>query len=132
MQYFLEYYRDHKLDFTHLYDGITDALTAHMGPRQMAVLTNKPVIPSRAIVEALGLAGFFVSVYGGNSFPTKKPDPQGLLRILRRRVCRGRERDDRRFVDRYRDRAECWAVDMWRDLRFCAAHPGRCQAGRGG
>ena len=48
----------------------------------MAVLTNKPVNPSRAIVEALGVAEFFTSVYGGNSFPTKKPDPQGLLTIL--------------------------------------------------
>jgi len=51
-------------------------------PRHMAVLTNKPVNPSRAIVDALGIADFFTSVYGGNSFPTKKPDPQGLLTIL--------------------------------------------------
>ena len=43
----------------------------------MAVLSNKPVYPSRAIVEALGLGRFFARVYGGDSFPTKKPDPQG-------------------------------------------------------
>ena len=43
----------------------------------MAVLSNKPVNPSRAIVEALGLGKFFSLVYGGNSFPTKKPDPEG-------------------------------------------------------
>ena len=82
LQYFLDYYREHKLDFTHLYDGVTEALNA-MRPRIMSVLTNKPVNPSRAIVDALGLGGFFVSVYGGNSFPTKKPDPQGLLTILK-------------------------------------------------
>lgn len=85
LQYFLEYYREHKLDFTHLYDGVAEALTAIGGngvSRQMAVLTNKPVNPSRAIVEALGVAEFFVSVYGGNSFPTKKPDPHGLMTIL--------------------------------------------------
>jgi phosphoglycolate phosphatase len=81
LQYFLDYYREHKLDFTHLYDGVTEALTAAQ-PRIMSVLTNKPVIPSRAIVDALGIGPFFVSVYGGNSFPTKKPDPQGLLTIL--------------------------------------------------
>jgi phosphoglycolate phosphatase len=51
-------------------------------PRKMAVLTNKPVNPSRAIVEALGLAGFFTQVYGGNSFATKKPDPEGAIRLL--------------------------------------------------
>jgi phosphoglycolate phosphatase len=49
----------------------------------MAVLSNKPVHPSRAIVEALGLGNFFSRVYGGNSFPTKKPDPEGAQTILR-------------------------------------------------
>ncbi len=87
LDYFLSYYREHKLDHTHLYDGILEALAAlqnHNGrPRKMAVLTNKPVHPSRAIVEALGLGGFFSRVYGGNSFPTKKPDPEGAQAILR-------------------------------------------------
>jgi phosphoglycolate phosphatase len=48
----------------------------------MAVLTNKPVIPSRAIVEALGLGPFFTQIYGGNSFATKKPDPEGARKLL--------------------------------------------------
>ncbi len=48
----------------------------------MAVLSNKPVHPSRAIVEALGLGDFFVRVYGGNSFETKKPDPLGVRTLL--------------------------------------------------
>jgi phosphoglycolate phosphatase len=48
----------------------------------MAVLSNKPVHPSRAIVEALGLGGFFVNIYGGNSFSTKKPDPLGVQTLL--------------------------------------------------
>jgi phosphoglycolate phosphatase len=86
LDYFLSYYRQHKLDHTHLYEGILEALATlqnHNGqPRKMAVLTNKPVHPSRAIVEALGLGGFFSRVYGGNSFPTKKPDPEGAQAIL--------------------------------------------------
>jgi phosphoglycolate phosphatase len=45
------------------------------------VLSNKPVYPSRGIVEALGLQSFFFQVYGGNSFPTKKPDPFGALKL---------------------------------------------------
>jgi len=49
----------------------------------MAVLSNKPVNPSRAIVEALGLAEFFIHIYGGNSFSTKKPDPHGAQTLLR-------------------------------------------------
>ena len=88
LEYFLTYYRQHKLDHTHLYDGIMEALatlgSSHNGqPRKMAVLSNKPVNPSRAIVEALGLSKFFARVYGGNSFPTKKPDPEGAQTILR-------------------------------------------------
>jgi phosphoglycolate phosphatase len=46
------------------------------------VLSNKPVNPSRAIVDALGLAPFFAQVYGGNSFATKKPDPEGARKLL--------------------------------------------------
>src|SRR6202142_2061048 len=87
LEHFLGYYRVHKLDHTHLYDGIKDMLTtlrnANGIPRKMAVLSNKPVNPSRAIVEALGLAEFFIRVYGGNSFETKKPDPLGVRTLLR-------------------------------------------------
>jgi phosphoglycolate phosphatase len=88
LEFFLGYYREHKLDHTHLYEGIMEALAAlenspNGQPRQMAVLTNKPVNPSRAICEALGVSKFFARVYGGNSFPTKKPDPQGAQTILR-------------------------------------------------
>jgi phosphoglycolate phosphatase len=86
LDHFLAYYRVHKLDHTHAYDGIKEMLTAIRDRngirRQMAVLTNKPVNPSRAIVEALGLAQFFTHVYGGNSFSTKKPDPEGAQTIL--------------------------------------------------
>ncbi|MGA8150647.1 MAG: HAD-IA family hydrolase [Terriglobales bacterium] len=87
LQYFLAYYRVHKLDFTRLYNGIEEMLASarnsNGGSRKMAVLSNKPVVPSRAIVEAVGIAEFFLHVYGGNSFPTKKPDPHGVRSILR-------------------------------------------------
>jgi phosphoglycolate phosphatase len=33
-------------------------------------------------VQALGLGDFFVRIYGGNSFTTKKPDPLGVQTIL--------------------------------------------------
>jgi phosphoglycolate phosphatase len=87
LEFFLAYYRVHKLDFTHVYDGVQEMLqsvrNSNGRSRKMAVLSNKPVVPSRAIVEALGLAEFFIHVYGGNSFPTKKPDPHGVQTILR-------------------------------------------------
>lgn len=86
LDYFLAYYREHKLDHTTVYAGIPEAL-AHIGAngreRKMAVLSNKPVLPARAIVKELGLGDFFVKVYGGNSFDTKKPDPLGVNTLLK-------------------------------------------------
>jgi phosphoglycolate phosphatase len=85
--YFLGYYRLHKLDHTTVYTGIPEVLASLAQPsngvqREMAVLSNKPVNPSRDIVKALGLGDYFVRVYGGNSFPTKKPDPLGVRTLL--------------------------------------------------
>jgi phosphoglycolate phosphatase len=87
LEFFLSYYRAHKLDHTTVYPGIAEALAAIQNsangvPRKLAVLSNKPVVPSRAIVEALGLGRFFSQIYGGNSFPTKKPDPEGARKLL--------------------------------------------------
>jgi len=87
LEFFLSYYREHKLDHTTVYDGISQALAAIQKsgngiPRKLAVLSNKPVNPSRAIVEALGLGSYFSQIYGGNSFATKKPDPDGALTLL--------------------------------------------------
>ncbi|MGA2426738.1 MAG: HAD-IA family hydrolase, partial [Terriglobales bacterium] len=87
LEYFLGYYRLHKLDHTTVYDGIPETLArlaeaSNGEQRLMAVLSNKPVNPSRDIVRALGLGDFFVRVYGGNSFTAKKPDPLGVQTIL--------------------------------------------------
>ena len=51
--------------------------------KRMAVLTNKPVRMSRAIVEGLGVGGHFFRVYGGNSFEFKKPNPIGVEALMR-------------------------------------------------
>lgn len=86
--YFMAYYREHKLDTTYVYEGVIESLEAivnsrnGLGDLRMAVLSNKPVVPSRGIVEALGLSKYFFQVYGGNSFHTKKPDPAGVHALL--------------------------------------------------
>jgi phosphoglycolate phosphatase len=81
---FMAYYREHKLDNTKVYPGIIETLQAIRDRRAlpMAVLTNKPINPSRGICEGLGLSAFFSQIYGGNSFPTKKPDPHGARTLL--------------------------------------------------
>ena len=85
LKYFMTYYREHKLDHTYVYDGVIEALSrirAAAPSIKMAVLSNKPVNPSRGICEGLNLSQFFVQIYGGNSFATKKPDPEGALTLL--------------------------------------------------
>jgi phosphoglycolate phosphatase len=83
LQFFLGYYEEHKMDNTCAYPGVADAL-AQLGRKDvpMAVLTNKPRRISVRILDALGLAGHFRAIYGGNSFETKKPDPLGANKIL--------------------------------------------------
>jgi phosphoglycolate phosphatase len=130
LDYFLGYYRMHKLDHTTVYEGSPEVLrglangtavagatsvgATSVGPtsvgatsagatnagatnvgatgvgmdksvpptRVMAVLSNKPVRPSQDIVQSLGLGDYFVRIYGGNSFATKKPDPLGARTLL--------------------------------------------------
>ncbi len=78
---FLDEYRAHMLDHTTPYPGVCKALEALL-TRKLAVLTNKPVNFSRAILSGLGLDRYFFQVYGGNSFERKKPDPVGVLRLM--------------------------------------------------
>jgi phosphoglycolate phosphatase len=80
---FLKHYFAHMLDKTVLYPGVREALdelkTAGV---PMAVLTNKPTANSVAILNGLGLAGHFFRIYGGDSFPLKKPDPIGINTLI--------------------------------------------------
>ncbi len=85
LDFFLHFYRVHKLDYTTLYPGVLEALAAIRTQHPelpMAVLTNKPVRPSREICAHFGLDRLFFQTYGGDSFHTKKPDPLGLLTLI--------------------------------------------------
>jgi phosphoglycolate phosphatase len=82
-EFFLSYYRDHMLDETTLYPGTHDALAdLSSAGMKLAILTNKPVRFSQAIVDGLGIAPFFRRVYGGNSFEQKKPHPMGIEALM--------------------------------------------------
>ena len=81
LQMFLSYYRAHMLDTTRLYPGVRETLD-RLADCQLAVLTNKPVHFSCAMLDGLGIYKHFASVYGGNSFDRKKPDPVGVYKIL--------------------------------------------------
>ena len=83
LKYFLAYYRDHMLDNTRLYPGVREALDRlHAANSKMAILTNKPVAFSQAIIGGLDLSDHFFRVYGGNSFNQKKPNPIGIVKLM--------------------------------------------------
>ncbi len=81
LQMFLAYYRAHMLDHTVLYAGVRETLD-RLHDCRLAVLTNKPVHFSCAMLDGLGIYRHFTAVYGGNSFDQKKPAPVGIYQIL--------------------------------------------------
>ena len=81
LQMFLSYYRAHMLDCTTLYPGVRETIE-RLTDCRLAVLTNKPVHFSCAMLDGLGIYHHFAAVYGGNSFDHKKPDPVGIFQIL--------------------------------------------------
>jgi phosphoglycolate phosphatase len=98
LEYFVLYYRRHALEHTRLYPGVEDTV-AELRARGylLAVLTNKPVRISRDILVALKLAPHLRFIYGAKgplpgpphpdgieSFDRKKPDPIGILTMLRK------------------------------------------------
>lgn len=92
LDYFVSYYHEHSLDNTRLYPGCREVLDAALEKNiACAILTNKPVRISRHILDGLGVSQFFFQVYGGNSFPTKKPDPQGLNSLVAEARVQGNE-----------------------------------------
>lgn len=82
LEYFLAYYREHMLDYTHLYPGVRESIERlHAAGARLAILTNKPVRFSEDMVQRLGLDDRFFRIYGGNSFEQKKPDPIGIDKL---------------------------------------------------
>jgi len=79
---FLRCYKEHLLDTTRLFPGVSEALR-ELGREVLCVLTNKPGDLSREILRGLGVAQHFRAIYGGGDLPSKKPDPQGLLLLMK-------------------------------------------------
>ena len=80
---FLVDYTAHAADLSEAYPGVHETLTAlRAAGWTMAVCTNKPAVPARALLAGLKLDGFFAAVGGGDSFPVRKPNPAHLLSTL--------------------------------------------------
>jgi phosphoglycolate phosphatase len=69
---FMAEYSEHLMDLTRLFPGVQETLGRL--PGRKIVLSNKPEKMSRKVVEGLGISKHFEAVYGGDSFPSRKPD----------------------------------------------------------
>lgn len=66
---------------THPYPGVPEMLDAlESTDLDLAICTNKPAAPTRAVIAAMGWAGRFDPVISGDTLPVKKPDPAPLQR----------------------------------------------------
>lgn len=79
---FKNHYREHLLDATRPYEGVTEALE-FFGRLPKAVVTNKPLEFTEGLLAGLGLRHHFAAVLGGDSLPERKPAPAPLIEAAR-------------------------------------------------
>ncbi|HEU4688602.1 MAG TPA: HAD-IA family hydrolase [Vicinamibacterales bacterium] len=80
---FLGIYDTRLVNHTRVYDGIMDVLQSVRRHAHLGVLTNKPTAPTERILEAFAIRDLFQSVIGGDGLHPRKPDPQGLLAMMK-------------------------------------------------
>ncbi len=74
---------EQRFDLTTFYPGAAEMLT-DLAPRyRLAICTNKPEGPTRAVLAHFGLTPHFPVVIGGNTLPRRKPDPLPLTEAIR-------------------------------------------------
>ncbi len=65
---------------SNVYPGVFEGLDAlRSAGLKLACVTNKPTAFARPLLAAKGLDAYFTTVFGGDSFARKKPDPLPLL-----------------------------------------------------
>lgn len=78
---FLLIYSSRLTETTRLFPGLEEALDELAAGARLAVLTNKPGVMTRRILQDLGLRNRFVAAVGGDDALSMKPDPAGLVRL---------------------------------------------------
>ena len=79
---FLDLYDEGLLKTTVTYPGIDEAVEELSSRGPVAVLTNKPLGPTRRLLDGLGLTRFVAAVIGGDGEFPRKPDPAGLRHLM--------------------------------------------------
>ncbi|MEO6223103.1 MAG: HAD hydrolase-like protein [Vicinamibacterales bacterium] len=75
-------YRSRLLATTKPYPGISEMLSDVAPLATLAMLTNKPLVPSKQLVAAFGWTSLFMKVIGGDGDVPRKPEPLGLQRLM--------------------------------------------------
>lgn len=78
---FRKHYADHLMDNSDFYPNCRETLDFFSDKKQ-AICSNKPEDFVRKILASLDCLHPFSSIFGGDSFKTRKPDPEGLNHLL--------------------------------------------------
>jgi phosphoglycolate phosphatase len=80
---FRKHYADHLMDNSQFYPNCRETIDFFSNKKQ-AICSNKPEDFVRKILTGLDCLAPFPSIIGGDSFKTRKPDPEGLNHLLAR------------------------------------------------
>lgn len=77
------YYAQEAEEGSFLFPAVFDSLAALCAAGlPLAVVTNKPTLFVRPILESLGIAGYFNVIVGGDDVAHKKPHPEAIQKVL--------------------------------------------------
>ncbi len=80
---FRQHYANHLMDNSRFYPDCRETIDFFSAKKQ-AICSNKPEDFVRKILASLDCLAPFPSIIGGDSFKTRKPDPEGLNHLLTR------------------------------------------------
>ena len=80
---FRKHYGDHLMDKSAFYPNCRETIEFFCN-RKQAICSNKPEGFVRKILAGLDCLSPFSAIIGGDSFKTRKPDPEGLNHLLAR------------------------------------------------
>ena len=80
---FLRLYSAESAKLTTVFDGVIDALgRLQDGGFRLGICTNKPLAPTKIVLDQFGLTRFFDTVVGGDQLASRKPDPAMLINAM--------------------------------------------------
>ena len=80
---FLDIYSAEAAELTYVFDGAKDALIDLCKQDiRLGICTNKPLQPTKIVLDQFGLSGFFDHITCGDQLSSRKPNPEMLYHIM--------------------------------------------------